>query len=79
VTIQLSNDPAKKLVIKTENNSKENMFVQQINFKGNPIENCWINRAEIMEGGEMVFVMDSVPNMNWGIKTPPPSMSTELK
>ncbi|HRX11033.1 MAG TPA: glycoside hydrolase family 92 protein, partial [Draconibacterium sp.] len=65
------------LVIKTENNSKENMYVQGIDFKGNPIENCWINRTELMEGGELVFKLGSVPNMNWGINTPPPSMSTE--
>ena len=77
VIIQLSNDPAKKLVIKTENNSIEKLYVQGIQFNGNPIENCWINRSEIMEGGELLFQMDSRPNENWGVKTPPPSMSTE--
>ena len=77
VTIQLSNDPAKKLVIKTENNSKANLYVNGLQLNGNSIENCWINRAEIMSGGELLFQMDSVPNLNWGIKTPPPSMSNE--
>lgn len=73
VTIQLSNDPAKKLIIKTENNSNENMYVQGVQLNGNSIENCWINRSELMNGGELTFKMDSVANKNWGVKTPPPS------
>jgi predicted alpha-1,2-mannosidase len=73
VTIQLSNAPSKKLVIKTENNSNVNMYVQGVQLNGNSIENCWINRAELMDGGELIFKLDSVPNINWGIKTPPPS------
>lgn len=77
VTIQLSNNPTKKLVIKTKNNSNQNMYVNGIQFNSTSIENCWINLAEIMGGGELNFQMDSVPNTNWGIKTPPPSMSTE--
>lgn len=78
VTIRLSNDPAKKLVIITENNSNKNLYVNGVQFNGTSIENCWINRAEMMKGGELNFQMDSVPNMNWGVKNPPPSMSTEL-
>lgn len=77
VTIQLENNPAKKLVIKTENNSKENMYVQGIHLNGNSLENCWINRADLMSGGELIFNMDSIPNKNWGVKTLPPLMSTE--
>jgi putative alpha-1,2-mannosidase len=77
VTIQLSNDQSKKLIIKTENNSKANFYVKGIQLNGNSIENCWINRADLMIGGELIFQMDSVPNTNWGIKTPPPSMSNE--
>jgi putative alpha-1,2-mannosidase len=30
-----------------------------------------------MKGGTLKFALDSVPNKNWGIKTLPPSMSTE--
>ena len=77
VTIQLENNPAKKLIIETKNNSAENMFVQSVEFNGNAIENCWINRAELMKGGTLKFEMDSIPNKNWGIKVLPPSMSTE--
>ena len=77
VTIQLENDPDKKLIIETKNNSTQNMFVQSVIFNENIIENCWVNRAELMKGGIIKFEMDSIPNKHWGIKTPPPSMSTK--
>ncbi len=77
VTIQLSNDPNKKLVIETKNNSFENTYIQSLEFKGKPINNCWIYRDEIMKGGKLSFTMGAEPNKNWGIGIPPPSMSTE--
>lgn len=77
VTLQLSNDPDKKLVIETQNNSFENKYIQALEFNGKPINNCWIYRDEIMNGGKLSFTMGAEPNKNWGIETPPPSMSTE--
>jgi len=77
VTIQLENNPDKKLVIETKNNSMQNMFVQSVQFNGKEINNCWINRAELMKGGTLKFEMDSIPNKKWGVGTPPPSMSNE--
>jgi predicted alpha-1,2-mannosidase len=64
----------KKLVIVTKNNSKTNYYVQSVEFNGKEINNCWLYRDEMMKGGKMVFVMGNKPNMNWGSKTPPPSM-----
>jgi len=77
VTIQLENDPNKKLHIETENNSSQNMFVQGVQFNEEEIENCWINRSDLMKGGNLKLKMDANPNKNWGIKSPPPSMSNE--
>jgi predicted alpha-1,2-mannosidase len=77
VTIQLLNDPGKRLIIETENNSLQNKYIKSLQFNGNLIENCWINRSELMKGGTLKFEMDSIPNKNWGVKTPPPSMSTK--
>ncbi len=77
VTIQLEINPDKKLVIETKNNSMQNMFVQSVQFNGKEINNCWINRAELMKGGTLKFEMDSIPNKKWGVGTPPPSMSNE--
>jgi putative alpha-1,2-mannosidase len=77
VTIQLENNPDKKLVIETKNNSYKKRYIQKVTFNNKPIENCWINRKELMEGGTLVFKMDSIPNKKWGVGTPPPSMSSE--
>jgi putative alpha-1,2-mannosidase len=73
----LSNDPSNVLTIETENNSDENVYIQGINFNGKPINNSWINRAKLMKGGLLKFKMGSEPNKNFGVKIPPPSMSTE--
>jgi len=78
VTIQLSNNSAKKLVIETDNNGPENYYVKQLYFNGKPVENCWLDRDKLMEGGTLKFSMDAVPNKNWGVKNVPPSMSDEL-
>ncbi len=79
VTIQLSNDPAKKLVIETINNSSENYYVKELVFNDETIDNAWMEREKLMQGGKLIFTMDSIPNENWGVATPPPSMSSKLK
>jgi predicted alpha-1,2-mannosidase len=73
VTIRLENDPEKTLVIETKNNSFRNRYVQKVTFNGEETGNCWIDRAKLMQGGVLTFSMDSVPNKDWGVSTPPPS------
>jgi len=70
--IQLGN--GKKLLIAARNNSAENIYIQSATFNGKNLDNCWMYRDELMEGGELVFVMGNKPNVNWGIKNPPPSL-----
>lgn len=65
----------KELVIETRNNPKKNMYVQSLSFNGKPIENCWLERKEIMNGGTFIFEMGNEPNTAWGVSKPPPSMS----
>ena len=77
VTLQLSNDPSKKLIIETKNNGKENYYVNQLEFNDQPIENCWVERKKLMQGGILTFTMDSILNKQWGINTLPPSMSVD--
>ena len=76
VTLLLANDPAKLLVIETLGNGPASYFVQALSFNGQPIEDCWIERGKLLDGGTLTFVLDSIPNQNWGIRTPPPSQST---
>lgn len=64
-----------ELVITSKNQSKDHKYVQSLSFNGQPLENCWILREELMKGGTLHFEMGDKPNKKWGIGTLPPSMS----
>lgn len=63
-----------QLIIEAVNNSKENIYVQQLTFNGKKVDNCWMYRDELMQGGKLVFTMGSEPNKAWGVASPPPSV-----
>jgi predicted alpha-1,2-mannosidase len=77
VTIQLDANyyQGKELVIETRNNSKDNVYVQSVLFDDIPMENCWMDRKQLVNGGKLVFEMGSQPEKEWGAIVPPPSMS----
>ncbi len=79
ITIKLDNNyySGKELVIETNNNSKENIYLQSAFFNDEVIENCWINRSLLTNGGILRFEMGNEPNKEWGIEIAPPSMSTK--
>lgn len=79
VSIQLSEVPENRLVIETKNNGPENYYVHSLQFNSEPLENAWLEREKLMQGGTLVFEMDSVPNKNRGAKVPPPSVNDEWK
>lgn len=70
-TIQLGN--GKHLVIETKGNADQQVFVQALEFNGVAVDNCWLPRSALMNGGRLVFTMGDQPNMDWGVQTPPPS------
>ena len=74
VRLQLAGDPGRILTIFAENNSAGNLYVQGLELNGRSIDNCWIPRKELMEGGTLSFTMGPEPNEDWGIDQPPPSM-----
>ena len=78
VRISLDNEyySGKELVIKTEHQSEENIYIQSASWNGVELEQCWIDRSTLMKGGELIFVMGSEANYEWGVSVPPPSMST---
>ena len=77
VTIQL--DPkyykGKELIIRAENNSDKNVYIQTLSLNQQKIDNCWIDRKKLTSGGTLIFEMGAQPNKSWGVKIPPPSMS----
>ncbi|MEZ4800052.1 MAG: GH92 family glycosyl hydrolase [Flavobacteriales bacterium] len=55
-TIHLEN--GKTLLIKANNQSKENVYVKSISFNGKKIDGFLINHNDLMNGGELVFEME---------------------
>ena len=70
--IRLGN--GKKLLIKTSNNSEQNVYVQSAMWNGKTLNNAWLYRDELMKGGTLTLKMGNQPNQNWGVKLPPPSV-----
>ncbi|WP_145860837.1 GH92 family glycosyl hydrolase [Pedobacter suwonensis] len=64
----------KLLTIKAENNSNENVFVQSASWNGKVLNQAWLYRDQLMQGGTLTLKMGSKPNKNWGVKLPPPSV-----
>jgi len=64
VTINLEN--GKKFVIKTENHSDNNYYIQSAKLNGVDYTKCYINHTDIINGGELVFKMGAAPNKKWG-------------
>lgn len=61
----------KTFVIKANNYSKENIYIQSATLNGQTFDKTWITHQEIMNGGELCFEMGSEPNLKWGTVAPP--------
>ncbi|RKE04747.1 GH92 family glycosyl hydrolase [Marinifilum flexuosum] len=66
VSINLSAD--KSFTIIANNNSKENIYIQSVKLNGQNYTKSFITHKDIMNGGELIFEMDSKPNKEFGFK-----------
>jgi len=57
----LNLENGKKLMITTENQSKENVYVHHLTINGKMIDRNYITHEELMNGGEFVFTMSDTP------------------
>ncbi len=64
-TIHLEN--GKTMVIKANDNSDENVYIQSMTVNGEAYNSSFISSQILTDGGEIVFNMGSTPNKNWGI------------
>ncbi|MDR2274406.1 MAG: GH92 family glycosyl hydrolase [Sphingobacterium sp.] len=60
-------DSGAQFVIKTENNSPENRYIQKAELNGVSYNSCFIDHNEIMRGGTLVLFMGKEPNKQWGL------------
>lgn len=61
----------KQFVIKTYNNSEENMYIQKAALNGEPLENCWFYHSDFAKGGLLEIWLGPQPNKKWGVKELP--------
>ncbi|MEZ4775597.1 MAG: GH92 family glycosyl hydrolase [Bacteroidia bacterium] len=71
----------KSFVITAENVSGDNKYIQSARLNGQPLSRTYITHEEIMNGGELAFVMGAEPNEIWAIspESAPPSMSNDTQ
>ena len=73
VTVHL--EGGKDLIIEAKNNSAENNYIQSMTWDGKAYNNCYIDHADLVNGGHIVFEMGSEPS-TWGVDSEPKSLST---
>jgi len=76
-TIDLGNK--RTFVIKANNNSKENKYIQSAKLNGKALSRTWISHKEITDGGILEFEMGPQANKKWGsmVEDAPPSMTVK--
>jgi predicted alpha-1,2-mannosidase len=57
----------KTFTVTASDNSPENIYIQSATLNGQPYSRCWIDYADIVNGGTLELVMGNTPNMNWGV------------
>ncbi|SHI79841.1 alpha-1,2-mannosidase, putative [Tangfeifania diversioriginum] len=79
VTIHLDPQyyPGKTFVVKAKHASPQNKYIQSATLNGEKLSKPWFFHDELVNGGELVFIMGDKPNKEWGSGSDdaPPSMS----
>ena len=79
VTLNLEN--SKQLILKAENNSPDNKYVQELKWNNSTYTKNYINHFDLLKGAELDFEMTATPNKNRGttIESYPYSYSVQKK
>ncbi|WP_265712513.1 GH92 family glycosyl hydrolase [Sphingobacterium sp. InxBP1] len=64
VTIRLDN--GRQFVIRADNNSEQHVYIQSAQLNGVPYDKNFITYGDILQGGELHFVMGAQPNYERG-------------
>lgn len=56
----------KRFTIRAENLSKAAMYVGAVSLNGKTLDKNFITHEQILQGGELVFRMQTTPNKQWG-------------
>jgi predicted alpha-1,2-mannosidase len=50
-----------------ENNSRENVFIQNAKLNGRELTRSWLSHTDLMAGGELHLRMSAMPNKDWAL------------
>ena len=56
----------KRFKVLAKNLSDKNCYVKSVSLNGKSLERSYITQEEILQGGELVFVMTDQPDSDWG-------------
>jgi len=62
----ITHSDGKQFIVKAENLSKQNIYIQKAELNGIPYTRSYITHSDIMKGGELVFHMGEKPSGSWG-------------
>jgi hypothetical protein len=75
IKIHLEN--GREFVVKANHVSKRDFYIQSAKLNGEPYHNLFINHADLMAGGELIFEMDERPNHTWATGAPVSEITTQ--
>jgi predicted alpha-1,2-mannosidase len=78
IAIRLVNN--KTFTIEAKNNSASNKYIQHSTLNGKPLNKPWFKHEDLVQGGNLILIMGSKPNKEWGSKeidSPPSAMGYE--
>ncbi len=64
--VRFNLENGKSFTIKAPDVSSQNIYIQSATLNGKPYHKSYIDHADLMRGGELVFRMGPRPNPNWG-------------
>jgi len=62
----------KNFKLTARNLSDKNVFIKSATLNGKPFNQAWIEHEDIVNGGELIFEMDSKSSKSWGVSNLPP-------
>ncbi|MCD6366259.1 MAG: GH92 family glycosyl hydrolase, partial [Bacteroidales bacterium] len=74
-------ESGKQFTVIAENLSSENFYIQKMQLNGNDYNKFYLNYNDIVNGGELIFVMSNKPNKLLGVSidsAPPSAVSDNL-
>ena len=64
--VSLNLENGQTFTIKAKELSDANIYIQSVTLNGHPYNKSFINHADIMKGGVLIFEMGQQPNTDWG-------------